>query len=285
MILAVVVHTAAAFLFIIEVMSKLTMNKLNLSEIKALILDMDGVLWRDNAPIGNLPTIFKTIMSRYQVILATNNSTNSAAMYVEKLARFGVQLEAWRIVNSSQATAAYLKERFPQGGSIYIIGEKGLHQELTTAGFQHAEADVLAVVVGMDREINYAKLTLATRFIRQEALYIGTNPDRTFPTPQGLAPGAGAILAAIEAASDVKPVLIGKPAPEMYRMALQRLNLQPEQALVVGDRLGTDIAGAQNLGCRSALVLSGVSTRQEAESWQPVPDLIVEDLTHLLELL
>lgn len=285
MILAVVVHTAAAFLFIIEVMPTQTMNKTNLSEIKALILDMDGVLWRDNAPIGDLATIFKTIMSRYQVILATNNSTNSAAMYVEKLARFGVQLEDWRIVNSSQATAAYLKERFPKGGNIYIVGEKGLHQELTIAGFQHAEADVLAVVVGMDREINYAKLTLAARFIQQGALYIGTNPDRTFPTPQGLAPGAGAILAAIEAASDVKPILIGKPAPEMYRMALQRLNLQPEQALVVGDRLGTDIAGAQNLGCRSALVLSGVSSRQEAENWQPVPDLIVEDLTHLLELL
>lgn len=285
MILAVVVHTAAAFLFIIEVMPTQTMNKTNLSEIKALILDMDGVLWRDNAPIGDLATIFKTIMSRYQVILATNNSTNSAAMYVEKLARFGVQLEAWRIVNSSQATAAYLRERFPKGGNIYIVGEKGLHQELTIAGFQHAEADVLAVVVGMDREINYAKLTLAARFIQQGALYIGTNPDRTFPTPQGLAPGAGAILAAIEAASDVKPILIGKPAPEMYRMALQRLNLQPEQALVVGDRLGTDIAGAQNLGCRSALVLSGVSSRQEAENWQPVPDLIVEDLTHLLELL
>ena len=227
---------------------------------------MDGVLWRDNTPIGDLPALFDTMQSNYQVILATNNSTNSAQMYVEKLGRFGVQLETWQIVNSAQASAAYLKERFPDGGKVYIVGETGLHQELALQGFEHAEEDVLAVVAGMDRHINYAKLDIASRLVRQGLPFIGTNPDRTFPTPQGLAPGAGAILAAIEAASYVKPILIGKPAPEMYRMALQRLQLQPEQALVVGDRLGTDIAGGQNLGCRTALVLSGVTTRSGGRS-------------------
>lgn len=266
-------------------MPKQITQKPNRNPIKALILDMDGVLWRDETPIGDLPALFKTMMARYQVALATNNSTNSAQMYVDKLNRFGVKIEPWRIVNSSQATAAYLKHRFPQGGKVYIIGEKGLHQELAEQGFQHAERDVLAVVAGMDREITYPRLTLATRLIRQGALFIGTNPDRTFPTPQGLAPGAGAILAAIETASDVKPILIGKPAPEMYRMALEKLQVQTEHALVVGDRLNTDIAGAQNLGCQTALVLSGVSTRAEAEAWQPAIDYLAADLTHLLEQL
>lgn len=259
--------------------------KTNIEGIKALILDMDGVLWRDNTPIGDLPMLFKRMMARFQVALATNNSTNSAQMYVEKLKRFGVTVESWRIVNSSQATAAYLKQSFPQGGKIYIIGEKGLFQEMAEQGFHHADSDVLAVVAGMDREINYLKLTMATRLIRQGALFIGTNPDRTFPTPQGLAPGAGAILSALETSSDVKPVLIGKPAPEMYRMALRRLQVTTEQALVIGDRLNTDIAGAQNLGCRAALVLSGVSTREEADAWQPAPEIIANDLTELLEML
>ena len=266
-------------------MSNLTHQIPNFSDLKALILDMDGVLWRDNTPIGDLPVLFKKMQSKYQVVLATNNSTNSAQMYVEKLGRFGVQLKAWQIVNSAQASAAYLKERFPDGGKVYIVGEAGLHQELALHGFEHAEEDVLAVVAGMDRHISYTKLDIASRLVRKGIPFIGTNPDRTFPTPQGLAPGAGAILAAIEAASYIKPTLIGKPAPEMYRMALQRLKRQPEQALVVGDRLGTDIAGGQNLGCRTALVLSGVSTHQEAEAWQPAPDFIVDDLTHLLELL
>ncbi len=257
----------------------------NRNPIKALILDMDGVLWRDETPIGDLPVLFNTMMARYQLALATNNSTNSAQMYVDKLKRFGVRIEPWQIVNSSQATAAYLKQRFPQGGKVFIVGEKGLHQELAEQGFQHAESDVLAVVAGMDREITYSRLTVATRLIRHGALFIGTNPDRTFPTPQGLAPGAGAILAAIEVASDVKPILIGKPAPEMYRMALEKLQVQAEHTLVVGDRLNTDIAGGQNLGCQTALVLSGVSTRAEADAWQPAIDYLAADLTHLLEQL
>jgi 4-nitrophenyl phosphatase len=246
---------------------------------------MDGVIWRDNAPIGDLPAVFRGILKRYQVALATNNSTNSVQMYVDKLAGFGVQIEPWRIVNSSQATCAYLKDRFPQGGKVYIVGEKGLHQELAEHGFYPAEQDVLAVVAGMDREINYTKLNIAARLIRQGAVFIGTNPDNTYPTPQGLAPGAGSILAAIEAASGVAPLVMGKPAPEMYRMALQRLEIKPEQALVVGDRLSTDIAGAQNLGCRTALVLSGVTRREEAEAWQPALDYLADDLTHLLELI
>lgn len=272
-------------MYIIEPMSILNTPKPTKNIVSALILDMDGVLWRDNAPIGDLPSIFQHMQTHFQVALATNNSTNSVQMYVEKFARFGVEIEPWRIVTSSQATAAYLKELFPQGEKVYIVGEAGLHQELAEQGFLHSEQAPVAVVAGLDRNINYAKISMAARLVRQGALFVGANPDRTFPTPQGLAPGAGAILAAIEAASDVKPILIGKPAPEMYRMALQRLQVQPEETLVVGDRLSTDIAGAQTLGCQTGLVLSGVSTLVEANAWLPPPDFIAPDLTHLLELL
>jgi 4-nitrophenyl phosphatase len=135
----------------------------------------------------------------------------------------------------------------------------------------------------MDRKLSYDKLRKATAFIRSGCPFIATNPDRTFPTPEGLVPGAGAIVAAIEAASYVTPYVAGKPAPEMYRIALERLQLTPEEVLVVGDRPETDIAGAQSLGCRTALVLSGVVNQAEASLWQPPPDIICADLATIVE--
>lgn len=251
--------------------------------IKALILDMDGVLWRGDRPIGDLPAIFTSLKKRgYGVVLATNNATLSVADYLAKIRGFGVDLEEWQIVNSSQAAGHYLAQRFPEKGKVFIIGESGLVSTLSSFGFELAEREVLAVVAGMDRDLTYDKLRKATLLIRGGALFIGTNPDRTYPMPEGLVPGAGAILAAIEAATDTPPIVVGKPAPEMYRVALERLQVEPEQALVVGDRLETDIAGAQKLGCRTALVLSGVTSKMDAHNWSPPPDWIEADLTELM---
>jgi len=108
--------------------------------------------------------------------------------------------------------------------------------------------------------------------------------DRTFPTPQGLVPGAGAILALLETATDVKPILGGKPSPAMMNLAMQRLGTTPQETLEVGDRLDTDILGGTNAGCRTALVLSGVSTRRDLEAWAPKPDLVAENLAQLVGL-
>jgi 4-nitrophenyl phosphatase len=256
-----------------------------LSSVHGLILDMDGVLWRDTLAIGDLPRIFGEIRKRgWKAILATNNATLSADQYIQKLARFGVSLEHWQIVNSSQATAHYLRQRYPQGGSVYIVGESGLEAELVSQGFFSSEKDPLAVIVGLDRGVTYEKLKKASLFIRAGARFIATNPDKTYPIPGGLAPGAGTFVAAIQAASDHEPLIIGKPEPEMYLQALERMGLNPEETLVVGDRLETDIAGAQRIGCPTALVLSGVSSQQEAEAWAPPPDCIAADLSSLLEL-
>jgi 4-nitrophenyl phosphatase len=254
--------------------------------IRAMILDMDGVLWRGNQPLGDLPKLFNTLDERgYRVILATNNATQSVADYLTKISRFGVKLEPWQIVNSSQAVGHYLKQRYPSGGSVYIIGESGLIDTLAGFGFTVGNEDVLAVVAGMDRNLTYEKLREATLLIRNGALFIGTNPDRTFPVPEGLVPGAGAILAALEVATDISPIIIGKPAPDLYRVALERLDVPAEHTLVVGDRLETDIAGAQTLGCQTALVLSGVTTEQAARAWRPIPNWIVPDLTALVSQL
>jgi len=260
------------------------------SPILGLVLDMDGVLWKDNSPIGDLPAIFNNIRTRrLKVVLATNNATSSVPEYLAKIHRFGVELEPWQIVTSAMASAHALLKAFPEKGAVYIVGENGLISELRDNGFvpitdPDDESPVIAVIVGMDRTLNYQKLRRATFHIRDGVPFYGTNPDTTFPTPLGLVPGAGSIIAAIETATGVKPIMIGKPSPFIFELSAERMNLNNNEFLVVGDRLETDIAGGQALGARTALVLSGVSTSQQASIWKPQPDVIVKDLTELVSL-
>ena len=257
-------------------------------QIRGLILDMDGVLWRGDQPIGDLNHIFSTIKRRgYNAVLATNNATRSVNQYIQKLRGFGVQLEDWQIMTSGVATGHYLGQQYHAGNNIFVVGETALIETLEMHGFQNDKSSdrVLAVVVALDRTINYDKLRRATILIRSGAEFIATNPDLTFPEPEGLVPGAGAIVASIEAATGVSPNIIGKPSPNMYRVALERLGTLPEETLVVGDRLETDILGAQALGCPSALLLSGVTTAEMSKKWHPSPNLIVDNLSSLLDTL
>lgn len=258
-----------------------------ISRVQGLILDMDGVLWRDEQPIGDLASIFKQISQReLKVVLATNNSTKTVEEYLKKLIRFGVKLEKWQIVTSSLAAANYLERIYPKGGFVYVVGEEGLFSALRNKGYYPVESsqegDVLAVVAGLDRSLTYEKLRKATKYIQNGARFIGTNSDHTLPTPEGQIPGAGAILAALQTATKQQPVIIGKPAPEMYRWAIELMGISPKDTLVVGDRLETDIAGAQALGCMTGLVLSGVATREEVSQWVPAPDMLALDLSTLL---
>ena len=262
-----------------------------LKNIKALILDMDGVLWRDDTPIGDLPSIFNRIHERgLKVALATNNATRTIDQHLAKIAGFGITLEPWQIISSASAAANVLSKDFPEGGAVFIVGENGIQRALEERGFNPIvdpddETRPVAVVGGIDRYVSYGKLRRATLHIRAGVPFYGTNPDKTFPTPEGLIPGAGAILASIEAATDVKPTIIGKPKPAMMYMALEKLGTTPEETLVVGDRLETDIAAGQAAGCRTSLVLSGVSSREQADQWEPTPDLIADSLGSLIEII
>ncbi len=256
-----------------------------IAAIRAIILDMDGVLWRGSETIGDLPAIFSKMKQRnWKVILATNNATRSIAQYIEKFDNLGVSLETWQVINSGQAAAHYLKQHYPQGGPLYIIGEEGLISTMAEAGFYHSEDHPLGVLAGLNRQLTYEMLRKACLLIRSGVPFYGTNPDATFPSPEGLIPGAGTVIGAIEIASGIKAHLMGKPSPEMYRVALERLNALPSEILVIGDRLDTDIAGGQLLGCLTGMVLSGVSTLEDAHQWTPPPDIIAEDLTCLLDM-
>lgn len=250
---------------------------------------MDGVLWRDTSPIGNLPSIFARIRERgLQFVIATNNATSTVDEFLEKFRNYRVELEPWQIITSSVATVQKLKKDYPDGGKIFVIGENGIRRVLKENGFvvitdPADDIPVMAVVVGFDRDVTYAKLRRATLHIRAKATFYGTNPDKTFPTSQGLVPGAGAILAAIEVATDTKPIIVGKPFPYLMFIALERLGRTPEETLVIGDRLETDIVAGKAAMCKTALVLSGVTTKEQLDKWEDKPILVAENLSTLIE--
>ena len=267
-------------------MSLKQISELNPTPV-GLILDMDGVLWRENTPIGDLSVVFGRIIEMgLKFTLATNNSTKSVEQYQQRLDDFGAHVESWQIVTSSHAVADMLAKKFPERGDIFAIGEDGIKRTLKEKGFSVVPTtetkNAIAVVVGIDREINFQKLKEATLLIRRGVPFYGTNSDLTFPTPEGLIPGAGSFLALVTAATGVDPIVAGKPAPYILELALDRLETPREKTLVVGDRLETDIAGGQAVGCPTALVLSGVSTREMGETWEPKVDLIAADLMSML---
>lgn len=254
--------------------------------IKALLLDMDGVLWRGDEPIGDVPALLDKIRQRgWQYAFVTNNATRTVEQYQQKFRGFGAEVAAELIHTSARVTAKLLAERYPDGGKLYIIGERGLQDALAEQGFEPAEQDCLAVVVGLDRELTYAKLRSAALLIQGGAAFIGTNPDNNLPSPEGRVPGAGSILAALQTATGIEPTVIGKPQPALLHSALEQLGITPEQALMAGDRLDTDVQAGYNAGCRTAVLLSGVASRAEAEAWQPSPDFIEPDLASLLDTL
>jgi HAD superfamily hydrolase (TIGR01457 family) len=254
---------------------------------KSLIIDMDGVLWKSDSPIGDLPAIFDRIGQRgLKVVFATNNGTRTPEQYIERLSTFGIPLEVSQVVTSALAAAELLARKLPQGGTVFAIGGPGVMTALSEKGFtllplekaEHAQA----VVVGIDVQINFDKMREATLLVRKGVPFIGTNPDKTFPTPRGEIPGAGAWISVITTATGIEPIFAGKPAPYLIDLARERLGTSKEETLVVGDRLETDIAGGQAAGCPCALLLSGVSTNEQASAWRPPVDIIARDLDDLV---
>lgn len=255
--------------------------------IKALILDMDGVIWKADAPIGDLAGTFARIRSRgLKFAFATNNSTKTSEQYAARLKEFGVDVEPWQVVTSSQGTAHAMAQKFQPGTKVFMIGEDGLRNALLERGFEilsvadAPQAEVVAM--GMDREINFQKACEATLLVRRGIPFYATNPDKTFPTPRGEIPGAGAWYSIVTTATDVQPIVAGKPFPFLLELALAKLGTSREETLVVGDRIETDIAGGQAVRCPTALVLSGVSTIEAADLWRPKIDIIADDLASLI---
>lgn len=258
------------------------------SHIKALILDMDGVLWKADSPIGDLPAIFARIRERgLKYVFATNNGTKTPEEYKQKLAELGVEIDAAQMVTSAMGVAFMLTKKFPKGTRIFVIGEDGIRVALQEKGFEILSVEnaqqAQVFVMGIDRNITFQKMMEATLLVRAGIPFYATNTDKTFPTPRGEIPGAGAWISVIVTATGVEPIVAGKPSPYLMELSLEKLGTSKAETLVVGDRLETDIAAGQNVGCPTALVLSGVSQRSEADAWVPGIDIIADHLAALVK--
>ncbi len=225
-----------------------------------LVIDMDGVLYRGTRKIEGADR-FIEFLNNHEIpyILATNNSTKTADMYVQKLSKMGIKVDKSKILTSGMVTAITLKSRNPYA-KILVIGEKGLIEEMSRIGWdvlpfnRWKEAEF--VVVGMDRDLTYSKLKYCTLAINAGAQFVATNADRNFPSEEGLIPGAGSIVAALETATGTHAEVMGKPN-EPYAATIKKL-LGEGDYWVIGDRHDTDLALAEKLNAKKVLVLSGV---------------------------
>ncbi|MFA6162468.1 MAG: HAD-IIA family hydrolase [Methylobacter sp.] len=268
------------------------------TNIRALIIDMDGVLWHGDQPAPGLQDFFQTLREQHiSFILATNNASLTQQQYVTKLSRMGISVTLNEILTSSMATALYLTEHTdPATTRVFVIGEDGARQPLLDRGFTLTDlyevnndsdssvgADV--VVCGKDETLSWDKLATATLNLRAGAKFIGTNADTTLPTERGLILGNGAILAALQTATGVTPIIIGKPEPIIYQQALMQLGTNPSETVAIGDRLETDILGAVRTGIRSLLVLSGVSTKDDLKTTDYQPTWVMTDIRAVTQAL
>jgi 4-nitrophenyl phosphatase len=259
-----------------------------LREAKAWVLDMDGVLYRGAEVLPGVKELLDALTLRERpVMLATNNSMSTPEAYERKLAAMGLDIPASAVITSALATRDYLLQRLPEGAGIYVIGMPALREQLFEGTpfhpVQYGEEQPAAVVIGLDLEFTYAKLKAAHEAIQRGALFIATNADTTLPTEAGLVPGAGSIVAALAAATGQRPIVIGKPETPMLETAMTRMGAQPEETVMLGDRLDTDILAGERAGMLTVLVLTGVSTREDLSSAEALPDVVVSDLPSLVE--
>jgi len=261
-----------------------------LTNIRALLFDMDGVLYVGNRALPGVAELFAWLAASGRSFLCvTNNAAMTSADFSAKLARMGVALEPEHILGSAEATAAWLATQAPmqpsgKRGKVVVNGMAGIHAALAAYDFEVTTDPLEAeyVVSGINLNLTYEDLARCALAIRNGAQFIGTNPDLSLPTERGVVPGAGALLAAIEAATGVKPRIIGKPFAPMFELAMQRLGTTPAETMMVGDRYDTDIAGAQALGLATAGVLTGISAEEEFRSATPPLTLIAAGLPELL---
>lgn len=255
----------------------------SLRNLDGFVIDLDGVIYLRRTLIPGATDFISELESAgKKYVFLTNNSSRTREEYVRILRGFQIKSSKEQIVTSAYATGQYLLERSPRS-RIYIVGEGGLRSELSRTGFEIVEeppADF--VVVGIDLHFTYEKLKLASRSIRSGARFIATNRDATYPTEQGLCPGAGSIVSAVKTASGKNPTTIGKPNRWIFNICTNILGIDPVRTAVIGDRFETDIIGGSKVGMKTVLVLSGVTDYRDIRRMKLRPDIIAPSVGHLI---
>ncbi|MFS0576533.1 TIGR01457 family HAD-type hydrolase [Sporosarcina sp. 179-K 3D1 HS] len=238
---------------------------------KAVCLDLDGTVYKGIEPIPEAVTFIDRLQKQgVEPYFITNNSSMTREQIREKLLSFHIQADPGRIMTSAIAAAKYCAEHFA-GGTVMMIGERGLEEALELEGIQLTGKHPDVVVMGIDRQISYAKLAEACLALRQGAHFIATNSDRAFPTERGLVPGNGSFVALMESASGKKPLFVGKPEPSMLRLIQQDQQYEKEEMIMIGDNYDTDIMAGIRFGIDTAHVAGGVTSPQEVQRKDNLP--------------
>lgn len=256
-----------------------------MKDIEYVFMDIDGVLYRGNHSInGAREFIDYLIEEKIKFMCVTNNSAKTPADYSKRLMGMGINIRDTEIINSGVATVEFLKDTFlkeKDNLSAYVVGGEGLISLIENSGIKLEDKNPDLVVVGWDITFTYEKMKKASLAIQKGAIYIGTNPDMTYPSHEGILPGCGAILASITAASGVEPIIIGKPKTLIMEMAAKKISAKKEKSLMIGDRIDTDILAGRNFGIQTAIVLSGVVDKSEVSKSHIKPDYVFEDMMDL----
>lgn len=267
----------------------MTRDLAGLRSVRGVLFDMDGVIYVGTKALpGVKESIEYLAATGRKFLFVTNNASKTPEQFVERLAEMDIHIQPEQVLGSAEATASWLAAQVGQPGwprgPVIVMGQDGLKVALQKNGFELTTDPDAATyaVAGINFKLTYEELANVSLAIRRGAKFIGTNSDATYPTERGFLPGAGSILALLTTASGQQPQVIGKPNRGMYEQAMNRLCLQPDQTLMVGDRYDTDISGAIPLGLWTAGILTGVSTRNDFEQATPRPDLIVSDLPDLV---
>ncbi len=257
-----------------------------LAPIRCFLLDMDGTIYLGNNLLdGSIDFLQHAHASGRETMFLTNNSSKSAAVYVDKLTRMGIGEPFLRVLTSGQAAAQYVLKTFP-GKRAFVLGTDMLRTELIKTGIAVDNENPDYVLIGYDTTLDYAKMTAVCDFVRAGLPYIATHPDFNCPTETGYAPDIGAIIAFIHASTGRNPdTVIGKPNRGIVDEAVRLTGLQPSQLAMVGDRLYTDIAMSALHGMLGILVLTGESKEEDIVNSAYKPDLVFPRLSDMIEYL
>jgi NagD protein len=248
---------------------------------KAYIIDMDGVVYHGNRLLDGAKEFVEWLCrEKKKFVFLTNSSQRSRVELHQKLARLGVEVEPEHFYTSALATAGFLANQQP-GGSAFVIGEAGLINALYDAGITMNDTNPDYVVVGEARSYNLETLEHAVSLVLKGAKLVGTNPDLTGPSEKGIVPATGALISPIELSTGCKAYFVGKPNPLMMRQALKRLKSQREDTIIIGDRMDTDIIAGIEAEIQTALVLTGVTSRDDLQKYAFRPHHILEGVKEI----
>ncbi|MBI5106262.1 MAG: HAD family hydrolase [Solirubrobacterales bacterium] len=252
-------------------------------EIRSWLMDMDGVLVHEEQAIPGADRFLRALREReIPFLVLTNNSIYTRRDLAARLRASGLEVPEEAIWTSALATATFLEGQRP-GGSAFVIGESGLTTALHEAGYTMTERDPDYVILGETRTYSFERIARAIRLIVDGARFIATNPDATGPSPDGPLPATGSVAALISRATGVDPYYVGKPNPMMMRSALNAIDAHSESAAMIGDRMDTDVIAGLEAGMETILVLTGVTTREEAERFPFRASRVLDSIADLAD--